>query len=248
MFFLFTDFGRAGPYVGEMHAVLHQQAAGRAVIDLMHDAPRFKPVPASYLLARLLRRLPPGSVTVAVVDPGVGSESRRPVWAEVDGRFLVGPDNGLLDVSLRSAGESSLHEILWRPEGLSNSFHGRDLFAPVAAMLANGSPPCSGPAEHRRGWDSQWPASLPEIVYVDGFGNLMTGIDASKGEVEQAVRIAERKIWPARTFSDVPVGQLFCYANSLGLLEIAANQGNASERLGVGIGEPVSRAEREPER
>src|SRR3984957_10501008 len=114
MIVLFTDFGLDGPYTGQVMAVLHRDAPGAHVVSLFADAPSGKPQPSAYLLAAYAAWFPVGSIVLAVVDPGVGSE-RRAVIAEADGRLYVGPDNGLFDLVLRRAAESRCWEITWRP-------------------------------------------------------------------------------------------------------------------------------------
>ena len=148
MIVLFTDFGLSGPYTGQVKAVLHQLSAGVPIVDLFADLPAAKPKPAAYLLAAYGPWFPPGTVLMAVVDPGVGG-ARAAVVVEADGRSYVGPDNGLFEIVLRRAGTLKTSEILWRPDRLSASFHARDLFAPVAARLAAGTLPAEGLA--RRG-------------------------------------------------------------------------------------------------
>lgn len=165
MILVFTDFGLGGSYMGEMRAVLLRRVPQIPVVDLMADAPAFRPDLAAYLLAALWPMAGPGDVVLAVVDPGVGTE-RQPVAAEVDGRWLVGPDNGLFEPVLRRATEVTTYRIAWRPPRLSASFHGRDLFAPVAAALASGDRSALAPAAMRRFPD--WPDDLPAIVHVDG--------------------------------------------------------------------------------
>src|ERR1700730_14578180 len=135
MIVLFTDFGLAGPYTGQVTAVLHQAAPGVPINQLFADAPSMRPKPAAYLLAAYGAWFPAGTVLLCVVDPGVGG-ARRAVVVEADGRLYVGPDNGLFDIVSRRALNPRLSEITWRPPSLSASFHGRDLFAPVAARLA----------------------------------------------------------------------------------------------------------------
>src|SRR5688572_20369536 len=137
MIFLFTDFGAADLYVGQVKAVLAAQAPRVPVIDLLHDAPAFNIKAGAHLLAALAGRIPRGSVTLAVVDPGVGGP-RGAVAVLADGRWLVGPDNGLISVTAARAARAEIFEIGWKPRTLSASFHGRDLFAPVVAMLAGG--------------------------------------------------------------------------------------------------------------
>ena len=132
---LFTDFGVAGPYTGQMKAVLHRAAPAMPVVDLFADAPMRDPRAAAYLLAAYAAWFPAGTVILAVVDPGVGGE-RPPVVVEADGIRYVGPGNGLFELVRRRAKAATITEIGWRPPALSASFHGRDLFAPVAALLA----------------------------------------------------------------------------------------------------------------
>ena len=239
MIVLFTDFGEVGPYAGQLKAVLSREAPGVEVIDLLHDAPRFEPRAGSYLLAALVDVFPPGVVFLCVVDPGVGSE-RAAIVAEADGRRFVGPDNGLFEIVLRRANATALWTVTWRPERLSASFHGRDLFAPVTAMLARGEkvPGEKTPVVAARRPD--WPDDLAEIVYIDSFGNAMTGLRAHGLAATAELEAAGHRVGRARTFSDLPAGQPFWYENSSGLAEIAVNQGRADEVLGLAIGTAVT--------
>jgi S-adenosyl-L-methionine hydrolase (adenosine-forming) len=235
---LFTDFGLEGPYTGQVKSVLHQIAPGVPVIDLFADLPPAKPQPAAYLLAAYGVWFPAGSVILAVVDPGVGGE-RAAVVVEADSRWYVGPDNGLLELVARRADLALTWEISGRPEAISASFHGRDLFAPAAGLLARGDPP-AGPRRPEgilRHLD--WPDDLPEIVYVDRFGNAMTGLRAALVPDGARLAAARRVVARRRTFSDVPAGEAFWYENSNGLAEIAVNAGRADAALGLAIGTPV---------
>jgi S-adenosyl-L-methionine hydrolase (adenosine-forming) len=238
MIVLFTDFGTAGPYLGQMKAVLHRDAPGVPVVDLFADAPAALPKPAAYLLAAYGAWFPPGSVILAVVDPGVGG-SRGAVVVEADGRLHVGPDNGLFELALRRAQTVRSWEIVWRPPFLSASFHGRDLFAPVAAQLACGALPadrlCAGEISRR----TDWPDELPEIVYIDHYGNAMTGMRAAALPDGARLGIDGRWLPQARTFSDVSAGEAFWYRNANGLAEIAVNGGRADTALRLALGSPV---------
>src|SRR5260370_14465435 len=124
MIVLFTDFGLEGPYPGQMAAVLHQTAPGVPLISLFADLPPGQAKQAAYLLAAYGTWFPAGTVLLCVVDPGVGS-NRRALIVEADGRFYVGPDNGLFEILLRRASQASIWQISWRPPLLSASFHGR---------------------------------------------------------------------------------------------------------------------------
>jgi S-adenosylmethionine hydrolase len=232
---LFTDFGLHGPYTGQMKAVLYEMAPGVPVVDLFADAPTSNPRASAYLLAANAAWFPAGTVFLSVVDPGVGS-ARPAVFVEADGRWYVGPGNGLFELVQRRAGNTRSWNITWTPQHLSASFHGRDLFAPVAAMLARGESPAgrsrSDGAERRL----DWPDELAEVVYLDHYGNAMTGIRAASLPSDAALRVAGRVLKRARTFSDSPPGTAFWYENSNGLAEIAVNQGRADRDLGLSIG------------
>ena len=174
MIVLFTDFGLQGPYTGQMKAVLHQMAPGMPAIDLFADAPVGNPKASAYLLAAYAEWFAAKTVFLCVVDPGVGG-TRPPIILEADGRWYVGPGNGLFELVQRRATSTRSWDIEWKPERISASFHGRDLFAPVAAMLARGEAPpgrLRKDETHRR---TDWPDDLSEIVYIDHFGNAMTG-------------------------------------------------------------------------
>lgn len=238
MIVLFTDFGYEGPYVGQVKAVLAANAPGVTVIDLMHDAPAYAVAPAAFLLPALAAEFPLRSVFLAVVDPGVGG-TRKPLVVEAAGRWFVGPDNGLFEVLLRR-GEWRCWEIVWRPARLSSTFHGRDLFAPVAAALAcGGSPEAIGCVPVSPTRSQEWPDDLGEVIYVDRYGNLVTGMRAASVHRGARLGIADRSVAFARTFSEVPAGHAFWHENSNGLVEIAVNRGRADLILG-GIGTKVA--------
>jgi len=237
MIVLFTDFGLQGPYTGQMKAVLHQMAPGVPIIDLFADAPAGNPKASAYLLAAYAQWFAAGTTFLCVVDPGVGG-TRAPAMLDADGRWYVGPDNGLFELIARRATTAHSFDIDWRPPLLSASFHGRDLFAPVAAMLARGDPP-PGHARKHAGLRSDWPDDLPEIVYIDHFGNAMTGLRAAMLPPDARLAAAGRVLERARTFSDRPSGAAFWYENSNGLAEIAVNRGRADRDLDLAIGSPV---------
>ena len=166
MIVLFTDFGLHGPYTGQMKAVLHQMAPGIPVIDLFADAPAGNPKASAYLLAAYAAWFPAETVFLCVVDPGVGG-TRPPIIVEADGRWYVGPGNGLFEMVQRRAVDTRSWTIDWRPERLSASFHGRDLFAPVAAMLARGESPPGHPRRDEADRRRDWPDDFGEIIYID---------------------------------------------------------------------------------
>lgn len=235
---LFTDFGAEGPYLGQMEAVLHQSAPGCVPIKLVSDAPVADPRRGSYLLAALANQFPTNSVFLAVVDPGVGGE-RLPVVLEADGRWFVGPDNGLLNTAASWAVERKWRVIEWRPQRCSASFHGRDLFAPIAAKLASGDR-CWAHREYAGPDLAGWPAAMPEIVYIDRYGNAITGIRYGEYCDGRMLTVHGHRLGQARTFSAVEVGTAFWYCNSMGLVEVAVNQGRAATQLALEIGDPVA--------
>lgn len=236
--FLFTDFGSADLYVGQVKAVLHQYAPETRVVDLLHEAPAFNIRAGAHLLAALAGQLPAGSVTLAVVDPGVGG-SRKPVAVLADDRWFVGPDNGLLSVVAARAARAEARVIGWRPNKLAASFHGRDLFAPVAGLLARGDRKAVKLGKSRALAVSLGAADLAEVIYLDHYGNAMTGLRAGGLRRGATLAVGRRRIGRARVFSDVPAGKLFWFENSLGLAEISANSGSAAARLDIAVGRAV---------
>ncbi len=236
--YLYTDFGLEGPYVGQMRAAVAAVDPRLQVVDLCHDLAPFRPRPAAYLLAALAPWLPEGSVCVAVVDPGVGG-ARDALVLEADGRRYVGPDNGLLAVVARRARTARWWTITWRPGRLSASFHGRDLFAPVGARLAAGQAVALAPRAAGDHVGADWPEDLAEVIYVDRYGNAMTGLRAGGLAPDARLEAGGRLLARARTFCDVPPGAAFWYENANGLAEIAVNQGRADQALGLAVGAPV---------
>ncbi len=240
MIYLFTDFGWAGPYVGEMKAVLSRDLPDVTLIDLMHDAPIFDPKASAYLLAALSKQFRAGDICLGVIDPGVGDENRRVVMLEIDDVCYIGPDNGLFAVTAQKSSRCVCHEIIWRPELSSYSFHGRDVFAPVASRLCRNIETASRIIQHASLIGFDWSEQLAEAVYIDHYGNIVTGISAKRCTTKEVLCVANYQIRYAQTFSRVEVGGLFWYENSMGLVEIAANGVNAAALLSVGIGTKFS--------
>ena len=244
---LFTDFGFEGPYVGQMKSVISHLAPNIPVIDLMHDVPAQDVTSAAYLLAALIHDLPVGTVFVAVVHPGVGSNDREPVVIKADGRWLVGPGNGLFSGVVGQADIAEAWRITWRPERISASFHGRDIFAPVAAKIAAGQHQPGPACELSTAVRLDWPLDLAQVIYVDRFGNAMTGTRAKTLSDTDVIQIGETNLDRATTFADVAPGTAMWYENSNGLAEIAVNQGRADDHFGLTVGSTVSlhRAQRQ---
>lgn len=228
MILLFTDFSHLDPYVGQMHRAIRRIDSRVPVVDLFHAVPSFNHRAAAYLLPRYC---PPvaGEIYCCVVDPGVGGE-RAALKVTCNGCHYLGPDNGLFELLLR-AHTCKVERIDWRPEELSASFHGRDLFAPVAALIHQGKEFDTSPVEPSR--FPGWPDDLKEIVYFDHYGNAITGCRASSVDRQAGLEIAGKTLKYSETFSKVPIGFAFWYENSNGLVEIAVNQGSAMAVLGL---------------
>ena len=241
MIVLFTDFGLEGPYVGQVKAVLWREADGVPVVDLIADAPPFDPKSGAYLLAAYAEAFHAGTIFLAVVDPGVGS-ARGALVLRSGERWFVGPDNGLLAIAARRRPEAEVWAIEAMPEKLSASFHGRDLFAPAAAALATGRTPSGQPVAPGSLVGHDWPDDLDRVVYIDRFGNALTGLRATALGDAQYIYAAGRRLPRARSFFEVPPGDAFWYENANGLAEIAVNQGRAADMLGLSVGDPVRSA------
>jgi S-adenosylmethionine hydrolase len=259
---LLTDFGSHGPYPAAMKAVLAGYGA-RRVIDISHDVPRHDVRAGAYLLAAVAPYTPAGTVHLAVVDPGVGT-ARRPLIVTAGGQTFVGPDNGLLLPAARRLGPPRAYVIT--DETLlgavrSSTFHGRDLFAPAAGLLAQGTPaaalgaPAAAVVELDFGAGRLVRGAIAgEVIYVDPFGNLVTNIAAALLPPEGTVlRVrAGRRVAAAvraRTYGDGPRGRLLVVPGSDGLAELAVREGSAAALLRARAGSAVRlRARRQPPR
>ena len=245
---LLTDFGTSDGYVGAMKGVIAAIFPGVTIDDVSHDVP-FGAVSAGALtLARYWNRYPPGTVHLVVVDPGVGTE-RRALAAEADRRFLVAPDNGILSRVLDAATSFravSVENSAFLPEERSATFHGRDIFAPVAAYLARGvhlarfgsalSDPHYMPEPGVR-WEGE--AIIGEVVSRDGFGNLVTNLPATSVDEASGVEIQGKTIPVVRTYGDLPPESLAAVVNSDGRVEVAARDSSAAKLLKADVGTRV---------
>ncbi len=250
---LTTDFGLKGPFVGVMKGAILARLPGAQIVDLTHEIPVHWPIEAGFWLARSYRYFPPGTVHVAVVDPGVGT-ARGIIAGEHDGHIFLGPDNGLLPPVL-GPNPARCHRLseAWRQQqgwpSPSSTFHGRDIFAPLAAELAAGrvtieaiGPPAG---ELIPSLQEEPVAGSHEVrgtvIAIDNFGNLITNIDASliAGFRKAEVLAGARRLPLHRTYGDAPPGAFLALVNSFGVLEIARAEGSAAESLGLGRGAPV---------
>ncbi|MCI4064868.1 SAM-dependent chlorinase/fluorinase [Micromonospora sp. R77] len=249
---LTTDYGLADGFVAACHGVIARLAPAARVLDVTHLIPPADVRRGAAVLAQTVPYLPVG-VHVAVVDPGVGT-NRRGVALATPGGLLVGPDNGLLPDAATALGGVTAAVELTNPEWLgpvvSRTFHGRDVFAPVAARLALGAPlagagPAVEPATLVRLPD---PVVRPtaggfeaEVLTVDHFGNVqLAAPGALLAPLPPRVRVAGRAAAHGRTFGDAPAGDLVVYVDSAGLVAVAVNTGRAADLLGVRPGELVA--------
>lgn len=238
---LLTDFGTADGYVAEIKGVIFSALPDAVVIDLSHDIPPQDVELARLAVARYWHRFPAGTIHMVVVDPGVGT-GRAPLAVESDGRVLVGPDNGVLSPALLRPDVGVV--ALRVGAGASPTFHGRDVFAPAAAAIAQGAEiatlgdPFPGPIVRR----TKEPVRLldggiaGEVIAIDRFGNAITNILGTHGgRVEAGGRLVD----VVRTYAEVPAGSPLAHAGSSGLLEIAVRDGSAARELELTRGAAV---------
>lgn len=229
-----TDFGD-GIYVGQMRARLQRLAPSVPQIDLVQDLPPVRPDLAAYLLPALARDMPARTLYLCVVDPGVGGP-RDALLVRVDDDWLLGPDNGLFAPMVARSTSARVWRIGWRPQTLSASFHGRDWFAPAAARLCRGEDLGLVEVAASQMIGADWPADLEQVVYVDRFGNCLTGMRAPERPQGYRLPLGAHLLRFARTFCEVAPGEAFWYENALGLVEIAVNQARADTLLGLAAG------------
>ena len=251
-----TDFGHQGPFVATMKGRMLAHLPAARIIDVTHEVPVYWPAEAGFWLARAYPYFPTGSVHVAVVDPGVGT-SRDIIVVVAAGHAFLAPDNGLLAPVVTRANSPSIYR-LDTPKAIakfklpmpSATFHGRDIFAPVAAELAAGraAPASLGPktTDIVPSWVEE-PAVTADhvsgvIITIDHFGNLITNIDAEliRAFPAPVVRTGGRSLPLRRTYGDVRPGEFLALVNSFGVIEIARAEQSAAEALGLGRGAPVT--------
>lgn len=247
---LTTDFGLEDPFVGCVKAVIAARAPGLRVIDLTHGVRPQAIDEASFWLARAYRYFPSGTVHVAVVDPGVGS-ARRLLACAADGHLFLAPDNGLLapflgleGAEVRSVSSQTIAAYGLQPP--SNTFHGRDIFAPLAAVLASGKllvsdtgPQCRDPVPGNLDVPVMAPGQVQgRVVAADRFGNLLTNIDAAMlGDWRELVVLVNGlEVDFVRTYAEAEEGALVALVNAFGVVELARRNGRASGTDGLDRG------------
>ncbi|MBS0366654.1 MAG: SAM-dependent chlorinase/fluorinase [Proteobacteria bacterium] len=249
-----TDFGHRGPFVGVMKGVMLRRFPGARIIDLTHEILVHWPAEAGFWLARSFEHFPAGTVHVAVVDPGVGT-ARDIVAIEAAGHCFLAPDNGLLAPVAARAGQVRIvrltaghlaHLNVHRP---SATFHGRDIFAPVAAEIAAARVSLDDLGEPATALAPSWVDDpLVEarsvqgvVIAIDHFGNLISNIDSSLIERFRLPLVhAGAHAFPLlRTYGDARPGEYLALVNSFGVVEIARAEKSAAEGLGLSRGAPV---------
>jgi len=250
-----TDFGHKGPFAAVMQGVIICRFPEARVIDLAHDIPAQWPPEAGFWVSRAYKYFPPGSVHVAIVDPGVGTE-RDILIVDYDGHYFLAPDNGLLGRMLDDTDGARVYKLdmdaldqfgLATP---SATFHGRDIFAPVAAELAAGRTTPAAIGKPTSDWIPAW-LENPDVsatrvagvvVTVDSFGNLISNIEERHLQQfrEPVAHIGGHEIPMLQTYGRAQPGDYLALVNSFGVVEIARAEGNAADGLGVDRGAPVT--------
>ena len=246
-----TDFGHKGPFVGTMKGVMLERFPQVRIVDVTHEIPVHWPAEAGFWLSRSFRFFPDGTVHVAVVDPGVGT-GREVIALVTKGHVFIAPDNGLLSPLVNGAeiyrlAGATLDRLALPPP--SRTFHGRDIFAPVAAAIAAGelAPSDIGPAvsDVVTGLIDEPVRTRGEltgiVVTVDTFGNLITNIDAKLLDAfrKPIVHIGAHRIALRETYGQVTPGEYLALVNSFDVLEIARGEQSAASGLGLSRGAPV---------
>lgn len=249
-----TDFGHKGPFAAVMRGVILTRYPQAQVVDLAHDIPPQWPPEAGFWISHAYKYFPRGTVHMAIVDPGVGTE-REILVAEHDGHVFIAPDNGLLAPLLDRADDARVWQLdISRLESLnlakpSDTFHGRDIFAPVAAELAAGRLSLTAIGKTIYEWTPAWldePSAAPgkitgTIITIDAFGNLISNIEAAMiaDFGEPVAHIAGHEIAMLSTYGRAKPGDLLALVNSFDVVEIAKAEGSAADGLGSERGAPL---------
>ncbi len=249
--FFLTDFGTSDPFVGIMKAVAIGLGAHGPLVDLSHDVPPQDILVAALMLEDALPWLPGDAVVCAVVDPSVGT-GRRPLAVHAAGRYFIAPDNGLLEPIYTAPGWEAREISAARPidPDRSATFHGRDVFAPAAALLALDEAifprlgvPIHDPVRGSIPLPSKTPSAIEGVVlHFDRFGNAITSLRGDDLEDRWGTfEVAGQELGPLRrTYGDVSPGAFLVYTGSNGRIEIAVRGGNARDTLGITRGDTVS--------
>jgi S-adenosyl-L-methionine hydrolase (adenosine-forming) len=231
-----SDFGMKDAYVAQVKGVILSQLPETQIIDITHDLPPFDIISAGWLLTSSFRFFPSGTVHLAVVDPGVGT-GRAILAVRKEGHLFIGPDNGIFSFLYPS---DEVLEITWRPQGtISSTFHGRDIFAPLAIKFLSGHG-LGAPGMPKK--DPVWfDVRSPMVVHVDTFGNVITNVPCDRLVPDVSLEINGHAVsLVVQSFEDIPVKGLGLVCGSASTIEIVANQGHAADMLGVKAGMMVA--------
>ena len=252
---LTTDFGLKDPYAAEMKAAILGICPNAVIVDITHEIEKFNIRTGAYVLASAVPYFPTGTIHVAVVDPGVGTQ-RRPILIQTQQGCFIGPDNGLLILAAENQGITSIHEItnprLMLPR-VSSTFHGRDVFAPAAAHLANGVHPTEFGPEIRDAVKPDFTkvmlrkgVMIGEVLHVDNFGNVITNISEkeiarihTKDTVNVELPNQKLKLKLCKAYAEAKPREPLALIGSHNYLEIAINQGNAAAKFKIKLGDKI---------
>lgn len=253
---LTTDFGLKDPYVAEMKAAILSIFPNAIIVDITHEIVKFNIRMGAYVLASAVPYFPQGSIHVAVVDPGVGT-NRRPILVQTKKDHFVGPDNGLLFLAAEKQDITHVYELA-NPKlmlsKVSNTFHGRDIFAPAAAHLLNGVKPIEFGPEISETAKPEFakvtrkkPKLIGEVLHVDGFGNIITNInefEATQNHIVGGVSVElpnfELKLKLCKAYGETKLHEPLALIGSHGFLEIALNQDSAAHRFKIEPGDKIT--------
>ncbi len=249
-----TDFGHKGPFGAIMKGVILNRFPDASIVDLIHDIPAQWPPEAGFWVSASYNYFPKGSVHVAIVDPGVGTE-RKILLAECDDHMFMAPDNGLLAQLLERHPEAAVYHLDATAIGqlglgeASSTFHGRDIFAPIAAEVAAGRLRFADIGTPASEWIPNWVDEPQEtgdqvsgvVITVDTFGNLISTIEQSMigAMTDPVVHFSGLELPIIETYGRAQPGDYLALVNSFGFIEIARSEGNAADSLGAGRGAPV---------
>jgi S-adenosylmethionine hydrolase len=253
---LTTDFGTKDSYVAEIKAVILSLSPDARIVDLTHEVDKFNTRMAAYMLACAAPYFPKGTVHVVVVDPGVGTK-RRALLIQTRNGFYAGPDNGVLTLAANDQGIEHVFEITNRKlmlPRISNTFHGRDIFAPAAAHLINGTKPEEfGPETDKISTPRftrivrRKNMLIGEVLYIDGFGNIITNIGKRELDLmnpKEAVNVkfksTKLRLKLCKAYAEVGKGEALAIVGSHSFLEISVNQGSAAKKLKVKVGDKIT--------
>lgn len=253
---LTTDFGLIDPYVAEMKAVILDVCANATIVDITHEIEKFDIRMGAYILASASPYFPEGTIHLAVVDPCVGTQ-RQPIIMQTKRGYFVGPNNGVLTLAANSQGIEHIYEISNRKLTLlriSSTFHGRDIFAPAAAHLANGTSPQKFGQEISEIVTPEFAKIVKrkdmlvgEVIHVDDFGNIITNFGKeelesmnAKATVDVKLKNVRQKLKLCKAYAEVGPQKPLATIDSHDFLEISINQGNAAKTFKAKIGDKIT--------